>query len=239
MEPLFLGTLDGVPQFVVATESARDSDRFASMFRESNGSSLSILPLRQAFKILDDDGDELNILAYAHGLINWISRHRFCSNCGSPVHLVDGGNSSACNSCSSVWFPRTDPAVIMLITDGADRCVLGRAGSWEKGRYSTLAGFVETGESLEDAVRREVKEEVGMDVDEVVYEASQPWPFPRSLMVGFTCRAVSGSNPKADANELEDAQWFSREQLKSGAVTLPPKTAISHHLIDSWLRKND
>ena len=127
----------------------------------------------------------------------------------------------------------------MLITDeSGKRAVLGRAASWEAGRYSTLAGFVETGESLEDAVMREVKEEVDMHVEGIQYHASQPWPFPQSLMVGFTCVAPGTQNPAANADELEDAQWFSKDDVRDGKVKLPPKTSISNSLISTWLKKD-
>jgi NAD+ diphosphatase len=139
--------------------------------------------------------------------------------------------------CQARHFPRTDPVVIMLVTDG-DRCLLGRQPVWPPRRYSCLAGFVEPGESLEDAVVREVCEEAGLRVDRVTYRSSQPWPFPSSLMLGFTAD-YAGGELSFDDDELEDVRWFEREELRAGAasghVLLPPPVAIAHRLIGEWL----
>ena len=140
-----------------------------------------------------------------------------------------------CLKCGHLSFPRIDPAIIVLVADG-DRCLLGRQASWPPGRYSTIAGFVEPGESLEDAVAREVLEETAVHVRSVNYHSSQPWPFPSSLMVGFHATADS-SQPVQVTNELEHARWFTREELtEGGSVLLPPSQSISYRLITTWLR---
>jgi NAD+ diphosphatase len=178
---------------------------------------------------------ESALLAYARGLSLWRARQRFCGVCGTPTRSIRGGHVLQCTNAQSPhdFFPRIDPAIIVLVSDG-DRALLGRQASWPPGRYSTIAGFVEPGESLEDAVAREVREETGVDVDAVHYQSSQPWPFPASLMLGF--RATAGAQREIRRGaELEDVQWFTRAQLRSGKVLLPPPQAIAHRLIGSWL----
>jgi NAD+ diphosphatase len=178
---------------------------------------------------------ESALLAYARGLSLWRTRQRFCGVCGHPTRPIRGGHVLQCTHPQTPhdFFPRIDPAIIVLVNAG-DRALLGRQASWPPGRYSTIAGFVEPGESLEDAVSREVKEETGVEVDEVHYQSSQPWPFPASLMLGF--RATAGARLEIRrGSELEDVQWFSRADLKSGKVLLPPPQAIAHRLIGSWL----
>jgi NAD+ diphosphatase len=178
--------------------------------------------------------DEAGLLGYARAMVNWRRRHRFCGTCGSPTLPARGGHAVVCSaaSCRTEQFPRIDPAIIVLVSDGA-RALLGRQASWPPGRYSTIAGFVEPGESLEDAVLREILEETGVAVDTIEYHSSQPWPFPASLMLGFTARAVSTEVQRRD-EELEDARWFTREDLAAGAVILPPHQSISFSLIEHW-----
>jgi len=178
--------------------------------------------------------DEAGLLAYARALFYWRSRHRFCGACGTPTHPSDGGHVMRCSdsACRHPSFPRIDPAIIVLVSDG-DRALLGRQASWPTGRYSTIAGFVEPGESLEDAVAREVREETGIEVDQARYHSSQPWPFPSSLMLGFHARAATTDVICPDG-ELEDARFFSVQDVGSGAVLLPPATSISFQLIDDW-----
>ena len=178
---------------------------------------------------------ESALLAYARGLSLWRARQRFCSVCGWPTRPTRSGHVLQCThpQLPHEFFPRIDPAIIVLVSD-EDRALLGRQASWPPGRYSTIAGFVEHGESLEDAVAREVQEETGVAVDEVRYQSSQPWPFPASLMLGF--RATAGAQREIRrGNELEDAQWFSRADLTSGKVLLPPPQTIARRLIGSWL----
>ncbi len=178
--------------------------------------------------------EEAGLLAYARAMLHWRDRHRFCGRCGTPTRAMQGGHVRQCTNpvCGEQVFPRIDPAIIVLITDG-ERVLLGRQASWPAGRYSTIAGFVEPGESLEDAVIREVAEETGVDVDFVDYHSSQPWPFPSSLMLGFTARASSVEITLADA-ELEDARWLTREQIAAGNVALPITHSISFRLIEDW-----
>jgi NAD+ diphosphatase len=182
---------------------------------------------------------EAGMLALARGVLHWHARHRFCGVCGEPTEPGDAGHVRVCTSvaCGTVHFPRTDPAVIMLVTRG-ERALLGRQATWDPGRYSSLAGFVEPGESLEDAVAREVWEETGVRVRDVRYHSSQPWPFPSSLMVGFTAEA-EGDDITIDPDELEDARWFTREEMRAGVVagthSLPAALSISHRLVAEWL----
>ena len=178
--------------------------------------------------------DEAGLLAYARAMIHWRETHRFCGRCGAPTRASDGGHVLRCSNeaCRSQQFPRIDPAIIVLITDG-ERALLGRQASWPPGRYSTIAGFVEPGESLEDAVAREVREETGVIVDDVDYHSSQPWPFPSSLMLGFTAHASTTEISRMD-DELEDARWWTREEIAHGAVALPITHSISFRLVEDW-----
>jgi NAD+ diphosphatase len=178
--------------------------------------------------------DEAGLLAYARALSIWRLRHRFCGVCGSPTRAERAGHLLRCTSsaCAHEVFPRIDPAIIVLVCDG-ERALLGRQPSWPAGRYSTIAGFVEPGESLEDAVAREVREETGVEVTRVDYHSSQPWPFPSSLMVGFRATAAAGAAVRV-SGELEEARWFTRAEIASGTPLLPPVHAISFRLIASW-----
>jgi len=178
--------------------------------------------------------EEAGLLAYARAIAYWQRRHRRCGVCGAPTQPQRAGHVMKCRDpgCGTEFFPRIDPAIIVLVSDG-DRALLGRQASWPAGRYSTIAGFVEPGESLEDAVAREVMEETGVTVLASDYHSSQPWPFPSSLMLGFMATAAPGSIAQA-GSELEDARWVTREEILSGAVVLPPHTSISHRLIEAW-----
>ena len=178
--------------------------------------------------------DEAGLLGYARAMVSWRRRHRFCGSCGAKTLPAKGGHVLICTNppCRHEQFPRLDPAIIVLISDG-ERALLGRQASWPAGRYSTIAGFVEPGESLEDAVAREVLEETGVEVDDIQYFSSQPWPFPASLMLGFTARAVTLKILRRD-DELEDARWFTRSEVASGTPSLPPPQSISYHLIAHW-----
>lgn len=202
--------------------------------------------LREAVATLPQD--EGGILAYAASLLNWHRSNRFCAVCGAPTVSREGGDVRRCDRCGTDHHPRLDPVVIMLVVDG-DRVLLGRQHSWPPKRYSALAGFVSQGESLEEAVAREVVEEAGVDVGQPSYVASQPWPFPASLMLGFTVPWISGEPPGTDP-ELEDVRWFGREELASAAahddnwdgapagdveLLLPPRLAIARRLIEHWL----
>jgi NAD+ diphosphatase len=181
-----------------------------------------------------------SLMAYARGILYWHSRHTFCGVCSAPTTSDEGGHVRRCSNekCATPQFPRTDPAVIMLVHDG-DRCLLGRQKIWPKGMHSTLAGFVEPGESLEDAVAREVFEEAGIRITDVAYHSSQPWPFPASLMLGFHARAIT-TDIKIDEDEIESANWFSRDFLRQNIrggkdFFVPPGIAVARRLIDDWL----
>ncbi len=177
--------------------------------------------------------DEAGLVAYARAMISFRHRHRYCGSCGAPTRPDRNGRVMICTleRCGTEFFPRVDPAVIVLVTDG-ERVLLGRQPGWPAGRYSTIAGFVEPGESLEDAVRREVLEETGIEAGAMSYQSSQPWPFPRSLMLGFRAEARTTDIRLGD-RELEDARWFSREEIASGAM-LPFPQSIAYRLIDEW-----
>src|ERR1700688_1306144 len=178
--------------------------------------------------------DDAGLLGYARAIISWRRRHRFCGTCGAKTLAAKNGHVLICTnpSCRHEQFPRIDPAIIVLVSEG-ERALLGRQASWPVGRYSTIAGFVEPGESLEDAVAREVFEETGIAVDRIEYHSSQPWPFPSSLMLGFTAHARSTEVRLRD-EELEDARWFNRADLASNGTLLPPRQSISYRLIEHW-----
>jgi NAD+ diphosphatase len=179
--------------------------------------------------------DEANLVAHARALVLWHASQEFCGVCGSSARPEAAGNSRMCmnEDCGRQVFPRVDPAIIVLVAQG-DRCLLGRQVNWPEGRYSTVAGFVEPGESLEDSVRREVYEETNIRVGKVTYHSSQPWPFPSSLMLGFMAEATSSEIILNDG-ELEDAQWFTRKELRSGFPKLPFQISIARRLVDHWL----
>lgn len=187
--------------------------------------------LRLAASLLPHD--EAGLLAYARAMISFRHRHRFCGSCGAPTRPERNGRVMTCTSeaCRTEFYPRVDPAVIVLVTH-SDRVLLGRQPGWPAGRYSTIAGFVEPGESLEDAVRREVLEEAGIETGALTYQSSQPWPFPRSLMLGFRAEARSTDVKLGDA-ELEDARWFGREELATGSM-LPFPQSIAFRLVEEW-----
>ena len=180
--------------------------------------------------------EEAGLLAYARALLIWRARHRRCGVCGAATVATRAGHCRVCSdpACAQEYFPRIDPAIIVLVSDG-ERALLGRQASWPARRYSTIAGFVEPGECLEDAVVREVAEESGVAVTQVRYHSSQPWPFPSSVMLGFQARAAPGSEVRV-GGELEDARWFTRAQVQAGEALAPPGQSISWRLIEAWLK---
>jgi NAD+ diphosphatase len=246
--PLFLGLGEDGPVFVVDTEGAGDGTLPRPLIgaygggTADPGSGTRPVGLRDAVASLPQaDG---GLVAYACALVNWHRRHGHCGVCGTATDVTNGGLVRECPRCGTHHFPRTDPVVIMLVT-GEDRVLLGRQAAWPPGRYSTLAGFVEPGETLEEAVAREVREEAAVEVGEPVYRSSQPWPFPASLMLGFTVPWIEGA-PQRQEEELEDVRWFSRAEVAAAAdwspagpedapLALPPRHAIARRLIDSWL----
>lgn len=248
---VFLGLLNGQPYFAL---SLANIDEAGLSEWESLAEASAALVTNIRFEDLRVLGPTLAkndgaLMAYARGVIYWHDNCRFCSRCGGKLHSDNAGHSKSCASttCHYQSFPRTDPAVIMLITRPASStspalCLLGRNQAWPEGVFSTLAGFVETGESLEQAVQREVFEEANITTENVRYIASQPWPFPRSIMLGFEATATS-TEITVDPDELEDAQWFTAEQLQtfgtwgeeSQQYKLPRTDSIARFLINRWI----
>ncbi|YAL84041.1 NAD(+) diphosphatase [Dermacoccaceae bacterium W4C1] len=191
--------------------------------------------LRRLGTVLQDADVASFVTAVA--MANWHSGHDFCPNCGNPTVVREGGWVRVCEHCGRSQFPRTDPAVIMSVIDARDRLLLAQGAGWPQGRMSVLAGFVEPGESLEAAVAREVAEEVGVGVRDVRYRGNQPWPFPASLMLGFTATAEDDAL-NLDASEIADARWFTRAEvdaaLVDGSLVLPGRLSIARHLIEAW-----
>lgn len=216
---VFLGLREGTAYFALLCE------------REPDASWVGLRRVIATLSRVDAD-----LMVHAVALAEWHLAHRFCPRCGGRLETAQAGHVLTCPGCGRQHFPRTDPAVIMLVTDG-ERALLGRQPSWPEGRYSTLAGFVDPGESLEDAVVREVAEETGVEVTDVTYFGNQPWPFPSSLMVGFFARAVT-TDISVDEEEISDARWFSREEMKAGAdagtLLLPSGISISRSLVEAW-----
>jgi NAD+ diphosphatase len=229
---IYLGEFRGRATFAIDLDE-KALERHAALRGPSLEEAAEFQDLRGVGALLPQE--EAGLLAYARALVYWRSKHRYCGACGQPMHPRDAGHVMACrmDACGHQSFPRIDPAIIVLISDG-ERALLGRQAAWPAGRYSTLAGFVEPGESLEDAVIREMQEEAGVVVTDIRYHSSQPWPFPSSLMLGFTARALGTAITLNDA-ELEDARWFTRDEVARGAVGLPPPTSVSYRLIEHWL----
>ncbi|MGW0228858.1 NAD(+) diphosphatase [Actinopolymorpha singaporensis] len=256
-ERYFLGLdTDGVPYFAVALAGApEDLDLYVLLDgcspeetqsatrnghrMDSAGGSLAgevrWTGLREVGGTLPDR--DAGVVVHAVALVNWHAAHQHCARCGERTRPTDGGHVRRCPACETQHFPRTDPAIIVLVTDADDRCLLGRQGSWPVGRFSTLAGFVEPGEPLEHAVAREVHEETGIHVVDAEYAGSQPWPFPSSLMLGFFARAIS-TDIRVDEEEIVEAHWLSRAELKaaveSGELLLPSEVSIARRLIETW-----
>ena len=223
---VYLGEADGVPYAAVRGERALTV----------NGRPVdSWTGLREVGADLGDL--DAGLLAEAIGILEWHERNRFSPLSGAATTIEKAGWVQRDPETGAELFPRTDPAVIMLVHDGADRCVLGRQAVWPPGRFSILAGFVEPGESAEGAVAREVAEEVGLRVTDVRYVASQPWPFPQSLMLGFTARVDGDPTLRLDEDEIEEARWFTRDELRAGGGprVLPPPVSIARHIIDRWV----
>jgi NAD+ diphosphatase len=198
--------------------------------------SVELVDLRAAWPRLTPGEAEIALTAAA--LVNWHQNESFCPRCGSPTQVTAAGASRWCDHCHHDLFPRTDPAVIVAVLDAKDRLLLAHQRVWPDGLYSVVAGFVEAGESLTQAVQREVAEEVGLDVTDITYRDSQPWPFPRSLMLGFTARAMTAT-PVPDGHEIGQVRWFSRSQigpaLAAGELILPGPGSIAFRLIQDWL----
>ncbi len=225
---ILLGVVDEAPRFAGRIKTVAD-----------HPDGISATDLR-ALAIEGGLGEaDLAALAHARSYLHWHAANRFCGRCGKELEAKGGGTSRVCPSCGTEIFPRVDPVVIMLTIDG-DRCLLGRQARFAPGMYSALAGFLEPGETIEEAVRREVKEESGIRVGRVAYHSSQPWPFPHSLMIGCHAEALS-TEVDRDAEELEDCRWFDREEVRlmlagkhPDGLKAPFPMAIAHHLIKAF-----
>jgi NAD+ diphosphatase len=232
-ETILLGLADGVPRYGIGIDqAAAEALKSRSDFVVIDLRSIAIQGLVTP--------EHVAALAEAKAVLMWHARHRFCSNCGAPTNVVDAGWRRDCPSCKVLHFPRTDPVVIMLAIDG-NNCLLGRQRRFGAGMWSCLAGFVEPGETIEEAVRRETLEEAGIPCGTVTYFASQPWPFPMSLMIGCHAQALA-NNIKVDLSELEDARWFPREEAAAmlarqhpEGLSTPPPFAIAYHIIRAWV----
>ncbi len=232
-DTVFLGVSDAVAHYACDISGA--DDPLSGILADAGGTFADLRAL--APLVARDDGA---VMAAARGLLYWHRRARWCGKCGAPTQSVDAGHSRLCQrpTCGERWFPRVDPAVIMLVTF-RERCLLGRQASWPAGMHSTLAGFVEIGESMEETVIREVHEEAGLRiVGTPAYRHSQPWPFPSSLMLGFRAEAAD-DQLAIDPNELESARWFTRAELRSSpendTFRMPGKVSIARRLIEEWL----
>jgi NAD+ diphosphatase len=232
-ETVFIGLRQNAPRFALALEpAAAEALKAREEFLVTDLRSIAVNGLV--------DSEHLPPLAEAKALLGWHMRHRFCPNCGTRTTPVDGGWRRDCSSCKAQHFPRTDPVVIMLpVSAGA--CVLGRSHRFQRGMWSCLAGFVEPGEAIEEAVRRETREEAGIVCGRVRYFASQPWPFPSSLMIGCHGEALS-REIVIDRAELDDARWFERDEVATmllrchpDGLTTPPEIAIAYHIIRAWV----
>jgi NAD+ diphosphatase len=240
LEPVLLGLAGEVAYFAVDVSHLEGGENGPAL---AEAVSATFLDLRLVGPRLARA--EGGMLAYARGMLTWHRRHRFCGQCGAPTRSIEGGHVRVCTAeaCKLEQFPRTDPAVIMLVTHG-ERCLLGSNPRFPPGMYSTLAGFVEPGETLESAVAREVFEEAGVRVGNVRYHSSQPWPFPTSLMLGFYAEAESDALA-VNATELRDARWFTRDWIRANArefhetdapFRVPRADSIARRLIDDWLK---
>ena len=232
--PIFLGMVEGRACF--ALDLASDDRRLAELERRGR-----FQELRAIGAVLADR--DAAVLSYARGMCHWHRRHLYCGACGHRTVSIQGGHVRKCanEQCGIHHFPRTDPAIIVLV-HSADQCLLGRKPEWPPGRYSTIAGFVEPGEAIEQAVLREVREETGIIVEEVSYHSSQPWPFPGSIMLGFHASAADAREVELVDGELEDARWFSRRDVegalnRSGPLRLPPGISIARRLIEDWYHR--
>jgi len=240
--PMFLGLQDGAPVFAIDLSKLTEQEA-SVLVADSGHVAAEFTDIRLVGGLMPQQSG--SILAYARGLAYWHRRHEFCGACGTATQSGQGGHVRRCANpdCGIDHFPRTDPAVIMLVTaefDGEPHCLLGRQASWAPGMYSSLAGFVEPGESLEVAVAREVMEEARIDITDVEYRASQPWPFPSSLMLGFRARATT-FDIDVGKDELEEALWFSHSEISDLSAAdrddrrLSRRDSIARWLIKDWM----
>ncbi len=232
---VFLGLMDTIAHFAIDV-SAAGTQKTDAPFGD-DGKWIDVRSAAQQAPL----GDAA-ILAQARSMIDWHARHKFCAVCGAPSAMNEGGYMRKCSACDSQHFPRTDPVIITLVLDRQDRCMLGRQAMWPKGNWSALAGFLEPGETIEEAVRREVMEEAGIRIGEARYLFSQPWPFPSSLMIGMWADAET-TGIQVDEKELEQARWFERAEITQMLANcynlqetrLPAPLAIAHQLAKAWI----
>ncbi|HEY3778215.1 MAG TPA: NAD(+) diphosphatase [Rhizomicrobium sp.] len=229
---VFLGLGDGRAVFALDVSAAPEDLEQDTLFGSGQ-----FVDMRSAAALLPSD--EVAILGQAKALIDWHARHGFCPRCGAPTTLVDAGYRRHCDACGAEHFPRTDPVVIMLAIHGED-CLVGRGRHFAPGMFSALAGFIEPGETIEEAVRREIFEEAGIRIGRVTYHATQPWPFPSSLMIGCFAEALS-REIRIDDNELAEARWLGRAEARAllrgeshAEMRVPNPIAIAHHLLNTW-----
>lgn len=245
--PILLGLEHGDPLFAADL----DDPEAANQLAETGAGRL--VSLREAGTLLGQE--EGGLAAYLVALLNWHRKHRFCANCGAATRVAEAGLSRRCPTCGQTHFPRTDPVVIMLVDDGAGNVLLGRRIGWPEGRFSILAGYVAPGETPEEAVAREVREESGVVAHSPRYVASQPWPFPASLMLGYEAsahRPTSDGDPVPQEGEMAEVRWFSLKQIRQaaalshpdaaesrsdGALRLPGEVSIARMLIDAWVAR--
>ena len=254
--PVLLGIKDDIAHFAIDVTGGAKVAADVDGGGEENPAELLGLPDGMTFQdargvATEMSGEESGTMAHARAVIGWHQRHGFCPNCGEPTHLTKGGKERICDACGAHHFPRTDPVAIMAVTDG-ERCLLGQGRARRTSRfYSALAGFIDQGESIEEAVRREVFEEGGIRVGDVRYHSSQPWPFPSSLMIGCIAQAIT-TDIKIDPGEMADVRWVSRDEVLAAleiasapgysltadpggnGVRVPGPIAIAHHIIKAW-----
>lgn len=235
--PILLGIEDGQP--LLAVDLGDDVDLGGGSNGGQGGPGGQLLDLRRAGALLSPA--ESGLAAFMVALLGWHRRHRFCPNCGSQTEVQEAGIARHCPNCGRMEFPRTDPCVITLVENG-ERILLGSRAGWSDDHFSVIAGYVAAGETPEGAVRREVLEETGVQVSSVRYVASQPWPFPRSLMLGFEARGEGEPRPRD--GELTGARWFTRDEVREaqtdhGPVHLPDTVSIARWLIDGWVARGD
>jgi NAD+ diphosphatase len=218
----FLGMHDGVAHF--AFSLTVEPETFPASTLRELGATLS--------------ASDVGLVVHAVALSQWHALHTHCARCGAETLSINGGASRKCVRCDAEHYPRTDPAVIVLIRDKEDRILLGRQAVWPTGRFSTFAGFVEPGESFEAAVHREILEEAGVEVEEIAYLGSQPWPFPASIMIAFSALTPNPENAKPDGTEIDEVRWFSRDELQAAiadqSLILPPSVSVARKMIEAW-----
>jgi NAD+ diphosphatase len=239
-EKFFLGFDGQIAYFAWCTSDAKISDTITSDVKTGDSKN----PIeRPDFKSLREIGDELSdaqmgLAVHTQALANWHHSHQFCARCGATTTSSLGGSVRKCDADASEHYPRTDPAIIVLVKDKDDRILLGRQAVWPEHRFSNFAGFVEPGESFEHAVAREVTEESGLSVDEIIYLGSQPWPFPASVMIAFHAVTHNPAAARPDGTEIVEVRWYSRQSMKQAIIEktllLPPAMSVSRRMLEAW-----